>query len=101
MKFKKGDEVKVTAGKDKGKTGKIEKAFPQKHLVVIAGINMFKRHVKPRDPRKPAGIIDIIKPLAMGKIALVCPKCNQQTRAGYIFEDGKKIRICRKCEQKI
>lgn len=101
MKFKKGDEVAVTAGKDKGKTGKIEKVFPSENLVVITGINMYKRHLKARDPKRPAGIIDIIKPISVGNIALVCPKCHEQTRAGFVFEDGGKKRICRKCEQKI
>lgn len=101
MKFKKGDEVKITAGKDKGKTGKIDKVFPKKDLVFIPGVNMYKRHLKARDQKRPAGIIDIVKPLPVGNIALVCPKCNQQTRAGFTFDDGKKKRICRKCQQDI
>src|SRR5687768_16738385 len=101
MKFKKGDEVKITGGKDKGKTGKIEKVFPKLERVTVAGINMYKKHIKARDPRKPAGIIDIIRPLPVGRIALVCPKCKKQTRIGISMVDGKKIRICRKCEQKV
>ena len=101
MKFKKGDEIKVTGGKDKGKTGKIEKVFPSEGFVLVAGVNMYKRHMKAKDPRRPAGIIDIGKPLPVGRIALICPKCAQTTRVGFSFEDGKKVRICRKCEQKI
>lgn len=98
MKFKKGDEVKVTAGKDKGKTGKIDRVFPKAGRVLIQGVNMYKRHTKPRDPRRPAGIIDIVRPLPSGNIALICPKCNQVTRIGFI-DDDKKKRICRKCDQ--
>lgn len=101
MKFKKGDEIKVVAGKDKGKTGKIEKVFPKKNLVLIGGVNIYKRHLKRRDEKRPAGIIDIVKPLAVANIALVCPKCKQQTRVGFVVEDGNKVRICKKCQQKI
>lgn len=101
MKLKKGDAIKVTGGKDKGKTGKIEKVFPRIGKVLVPGVNMYKRHLKPRDPRKPAGILDIVKPLSVGNVALVCPKCKQQTRAGYIMEGNEKVRICRKCKQKI
>lgn len=101
MKFRKGDEVKVTGGKDKGRTGKIEKVFPSEELVQVSGVNMYKRHTKARDVKRPAGIIDIIRPLPLGRISLVCPKCHQQTRVGFTFEDGKKVRVCRKCEQKI
>jgi len=101
MKFRKGDEVKITGGKDKGKTGKIEKVFPKLHRVLVPAINMYKKHVKPRDPRRPAGIIDIVRPLPVGSIALICPKCKKPTRIGFLITDGKKVRICRKCEQKV
>lgn len=99
MKFRKSDQVKVVIGKDRGKTGKVEKVFPKEEMVLIAGINMYKKHVKRGDPRKPAGIIDIVKPMPIAKIVLTCPKCSQVTRIGFRFEAGKKVRICRKCEQ--
>lgn len=101
MKFKKGDEVKITGGKDRGKTGKIEKVFPDEGLVLIPGVNMYKRHVKARDPRKPSGIIDVVRPLPLGRVALVCPKCHEITRVGFTFDDGKKVRVCRKCESRL
>jgi large subunit ribosomal protein L24 len=101
MKFRKGDQVKVVIGKDKGKIGKIENVFPREHTVLVPGINMYKRHVKPGDPRRQAGIIDIVRPLPVTRVALLCPKCNQVSRVGFRFEDGKKIRVCRKCDQKI
>ena len=101
MKFRKGDEVKITSGKDKGKTGKIEKVFPGLDMVLVPGINTYKRHLKQRDPRRPAGIIDIVKPLHVGAVALVCPKCNQPTRIGFVFENGKKARVCKKCESRL
>lgn len=101
MKFRKGDEVKVTGGKDKGKTGKIDKIFPELGLVLIPGINMYKRHLKARDPKRPAGIIDLVKPIPVGRVVLLCPKCKQVTRIGFSLKEDKKIRICRKCEQEV
>ena len=101
MKFRKGDEVKVTGGKDKGKTGKIERVLPLEHKVVITGINMYKRHLKAQDAKRPAGIIDIVKPVPVGRIALLCPKCKQVTRIGFSIDGDKKKRICRKCEQEV
>lgn len=101
MKLKKGDTVIVTIGKDSGRKGKVEKVFPADSTVLVTGINMVKRHMKKRDEKHPGGIIDLTKPIAVSKVALVCPKCNNMTRIGYIVAKGEKERICRKCEQKI
>ena len=101
MKFKKGDEILVTGGKDKGKKGKIEKVVVKKDGVIIAGINVSKRHYKPRGEGQKGGIIDIAKPLSFGKIALLCPKCGKQTKIGYDLTGKVKNRICRKCKQVI
>jgi large subunit ribosomal protein L24 len=101
MKFKIGDSVIVKIGKDKGRKGKIEKVLPKTALVLVPGVNMYKRHMKKRDEKHPGGIIDFSRPLSTAKIALICPKCSQATRIGYMVSGGEKIRICRKCEQKI
>lgn len=109
MKIRKNDTVKVTRGKDKGKTGKVEKVFPKKNKVTVAGVNVYKKHLKPKGKDKPGGIIDIIKPLAVANVVLVCPKCKKQTRVGYQFDktslpagrQTKKYRICKKCGQEI
>jgi large subunit ribosomal protein L24 len=101
MKFKKGDEVIVTIGKDKGRKGKIDAVFPDAHAVVVHGMNMYKRHAKRRDDKHPGGIIEKPRPLAAGKIALVCPKCGKQTRIGYVTAAKDKYRVCKKCEAKI
>lgn len=99
MKFKKGDEVLVTIGKDRGKKGKIEAVIPKEQAVLVSGVNIYKRHLKPRGERKPGGIIDLPKPLSVAKIALICPKCGKQTRVGYQAEEkSSKLRICRKCK---
>lgn len=101
MKIQKGDTVIVTIGKDKGKKGKIERVFPKENRVLVAGVNISKRHMKKRDEKSPGGIIDIPKPLLVGKVAIICPSCGKPTRVGYLVTKGEKIRICRKCEKKI
>lgn len=101
MKLRKGDQIIVTVGKDKGKKGKVEKAFPKLGRVIVAGVNVFKRHRKKRDEQHPAGITDMIKPIDVAKVALICPKCGNQTRVGYRIVKDVKERICRKCEQVI
>lgn len=102
MKFKKGDEVLVTTGKDRGRRGKIEAVLPREQAVLVSGVNIYKRHLKPRGQDKPGGIIDITKPLAVAKIALICPKCGKPTRVGYQLERGNetpsKLRTCLKCK---
>lgn len=101
MKLKKGDTIIVTTGKDKGRKGKIEKILPQEGSVVVAGINVFKRHMKRRDEKRPGGIIDIVKPIDVAKVALVCPSCGKQTRVGFIVTKNEKVRVCRKCGKKL
>ncbi len=100
MKLKTGDMVKILRGKDKGKSGKIEKVFTKKNQVMVTGINMYKRHMK-RQGNTPAGIIDIIKPLPVSKVSLVCPKCNLPARIGFIEKNTGKSRICKKCKKEI
>lgn len=101
MKFKKGDTIVVTIGKDKGKKGKIEKVSVGTSAVVVPGINVFKRHMKRRDEKNPGGIIHIVKPISVAKVALVCPSCGKQTRVGYLVAKNEKVRVCKKCNKKI
>ncbi|OGG09324.1 50S ribosomal protein L24 [Candidatus Gottesmanbacteria bacterium RBG_16_43_7] len=101
MKLKIGDTVFITAGKDKGRKGKIEKIYPKMQTVLIPGVNMYKRHAKRRDDKNPGGIIDFSRPLPVGNVVLICPKCNQKTRIGYQSSKGDKIRTCKKCEQQV
>lgn len=101
MKFKKGDTIIVTAGKDKGQKGKIEKVFPKEGGVRVAGVNIYKRHTKKRDEKHPGGIIEIPRMLPLGNVALVCPSCGKPTRIGVVAVKGEKVRVCRKCGKKI
>src|SRR3989338_4625270 len=100
MKLKIGDTVKVTLGKDRGKTGKIEAVRPQINSVIVAGANMYKKHGK-KQGDKAGQIVDLARPLNAAKGALICPHCPQPTRVGYAIEKKNKVRICKKCAKKL
>ena len=99
LKFRVGDEILVTAGKDKGKKGKIERVIPKEARVVVAGVNMYKRNMKGSSKVRQSGIIDIVKPISVGNVAIVCPKCKLPTRIGYVTKNNEKNRVCKKCDQ--
>ncbi|MDR2529792.1 MAG: 50S ribosomal protein L24 [Synergistaceae bacterium] len=100
MRIKKNDRVRVIAGKDKGKEGKILRRIPEKDLVVVEGVNMVSRHTKPSQKNPQAGIIKQEAPIYASKVMLVCPQCGKATRVGCSFlESGKKVRVCRKCSE--
>lgn len=101
MKLKLNDTVEVIIGKDKGKTGKIEKIMPSANKIVVSGINQYKRHVKGKLQGQKSEIITITKPLPLSNVALICKKCKKKTRVGYTISQGKKIRVCRKCDEQI
>ena len=105
MKLIKNDEVKIVAGKDKGKTGKVEKVFSKEDKVLVTGMNQYKRHVKGGYGQK-SEIVTITKPLPVANVQLVCPKCKKLTRIGTKVTTEKngavtKARICRKCGKEI
>lgn len=100
MKFKKGDTIKVTAGKDNGKTGTIVRVIPALNQVVVDGINLYKKHVRPQGNEK-GGLVDLPRPLYTAKIQLVCPNCKTVTRIGFTGEGKDKVRVCRKCGKPI
>ncbi len=100
LKIKKDDVVAVTSGKFRGKQGKILRTLPSQNMVVVEGVNMVKRHRKPVTQRDPGGIVDVIKPLPTANVILVCPACGKTSRVGVVKEDGKKMRVCKKCQAK-
>lgn len=100
IKFKKGDTVKITAGKDKGREGKIEKIIPEEGKAVVPGVNLYKKHVKGFGEVK-GGVYDIPRPLSFAKIALICPKCKKTIRVGFKIIGEEKSRICKKCGKEI
>jgi len=104
MKIRKNDIVKIISGKDKGKTGKVLKAFPKENKILVEGLNLFKKHVKPKREGQKGEIILVPKPFSASKAMIICPTCQKPTRIGYQFEDDKKkrkFRICKKCKNRI
>lgn len=101
MKIKKGDNVMVLAGKDRGKTGVIESVNPDNSRIVVKGIAKAKKHVKPNRKNPAGGIIDINLPIDSSNVAIVCPGCGKPTRIGYKVAEGTKTRICRRCSQSV
>ncbi|MBE0448378.1 MAG: 50S ribosomal protein L24 [Actinobacteria bacterium] len=99
MSIRKGDRVEVIAGKDKGKKGKVLLALPKEERVMVEGITMIKRHVRPTRKVPQGGIQEREAPIHVSNVQVICPSCGQPTRIGYrIAESGKKVRVCRKCE---
>ncbi len=102
MKLRVGDELLITAGKDKGKRGKLERVFPSSGKVLVSGVNLYKKHVKDTSERaNTGGVVTIARPLSVGNVALVCKKCTKPTRVGFKLINGKKIRVCRKCGEEL
>lgn len=101
MKLHKGDKVLVTAGKDQGREGVVERVWADKSRVLIPGVNQYKKHRKAQGEKQPGEILTLSRPLPVGNVAIICPKCKQPTRIGYRIINDKKVRICRKCDQNI
>jgi large subunit ribosomal protein L24 len=98
--IRKNDNVVVTTGKDRGKRGRVLRMTPDKNRLVVEGVNIMKRHTK-ANPQKniKGGLVEREAPLHASNVQLVCPECGKPTRIGKrILEDGRKVRICRKCE---
>jgi len=99
MRIKKNDLVMVLAGKDKGKTGQVQRVLSKKDEVVIEGINLSKKHIKPSSKRPKGGIITLPAPIHQSNWILVCKNCSKPTRPNIVFNKQKKVkeRICQKC----
>ena len=97
--LKKGDTVKVIAGKEKGKTGKVLSLIPDKQRVIVEKINLIKRHKRP-DAKGKGGIVEKEGPIHVSNVMYLCDKCGSGVRIGYkILDDGKKARVCAKCHE--
>ena len=94
---KKGDNILVLAGKDKGKTGKVLSANPANHTVVVDGVNVVTKHRKPRSAQQPGGIEKVNGNIDSSNVQIICPACGKATRVGNAEVNGKKSRVCVKC----
>lgn len=98
IRIRKGDRVHVISGKDKGKEGKVLRFFPSRDLVLVEGVNVVSKHVKPSAKNPQSGIVKQEAPIYSSKVKLVCTACGAATRVGQAFlEDGRKVRVCKKC----
>jgi large subunit ribosomal protein L24 len=102
MKIRRDDTVLVIAGKDRGKTGKVRQSFPKEGRVIVDGVNIVKRHMKPRGNVRQAGIIESESPIRVSNVMLICTKCNNPARIEFrLLEGGTKARVCSRCGEVI
>jgi len=102
MKIKKGDNILVVSGKDRGKKGKVTQVLLSENRVVVEGVNKMVRHVKPRREGEKGQRIEFFAPLNVSNVMLVCPKCSKSARVGYKLTTGReKQRICQKCREAV
>jgi len=110
MKIKKGDTVLIISGKDRGRKSKVLKTFPKEERLIVEGINLRKKHVRPKKAGEKGQIVELPAPLHVSNVKLICTKCGKATRVGYKSPPTKaklgggqksKIRICKKCGQEI
>lgn len=106
MKIRKGDQVLIISGKYRGKRGKVSKAFPKEQRLLIEGVNLRKKHIRPRREGEKGQIVELPAPIHISNVKLICPECKKATKVGYkiisnIKNKKSKIRICKKCEKEI
>ena len=97
LRIKKGDEVKLLVGVNKGQTGKVLAVDPDKHTVRVENLNMVTRHHKARSAQEQSGIVKVEGNIDISNVMLVCPSCNKATRIATVEVDGKRHRQCKKC----
>jgi large subunit ribosomal protein L24 len=101
MKLKKGDNVLVASGKDKGKTGKILRALPKEMKVLVENVNIKHKHSKPKRQGEQGQVVKVAAPIHVSVAKFICPKCGKAARLGYKIENAKKLRICKKCNSEV
>ncbi len=97
MNVKTGDQVKVLSGKDKGATAKVLRALPNERKVIVEGVAMVKKALRPTQANQQGGISTQEAAIDVSNVELICPNCNKPTRVGHEVKDGKKLRVCKKC----
>jgi large subunit ribosomal protein L24 len=101
MKIKKNDQVLIIAGNDKGKKGKVIRSIPVKSRIVVEGIALVKKHIKPKKSGQKGQMVSAPRAINISNVALVCSKCGKATRVAYEIVEGVKYRVCKKCGAKI
>lgn len=101
MKIQKGDNVKIIVGRDQGKTGLIEYVFPNENKIIVKGIHLLKKHVKPSKKNPSGGIIDISKKIDVSNVMIICPNCGKLSRINFINSKNVKTKICSRCKKSL
>ena len=101
MKINKNDQVLIILGKDRGRKSKVIESLPRERRIVVEGINLRKKHIRPKKSGEKGQIVAMPTPINVSSVKLVCSKCKKATRIGYKIEGGKKYRICKKCKKEI
>lgn len=101
MKIRKGDSVKILSGKDRGKIGKVLRVFPKNRKAIVEGLNMIKKHTRPKKQGEKGQRISVPAPISISNLMLVCPKCSKAARVGFKIAGKNKFRICKKCQSEV
>jgi len=101
MEIKSGDIVLIITGKDKGKSGKVTEVYPKDSRIIIEGLNIVKRHKKPRREGEKGQRVEVPRPINISNVKIICSKCKKATRIGHRITGKDKIRICGKCKQEM
>lgn len=101
MKIKKGDIVKMLAGKDSGKTGKVLRCFPADSKLIVEKLNIMKKHSRPKKEGEKGQRVEIERKITVSNVMLICPKCGKGTRVGYKISGENKSRVCKRCGAEI
>ncbi len=98
MNIKKGDNVKILSGKDRGKTGTVLHAYPDEARIIIDGLNVFKKRARPKKQGQKGEVVNVPRPMPASKVMLVCVNCKNPTRVGFRTDGPRKTRYCKKCK---
>lgn len=97
MDIKKGDTIIVCVGKNRGKKGTVARVLPVRGMVLVNGVNLYKKHVKPKKQGDKGELVELMRPLKAANVALFCSNCSRASRVGHRVEGKNKVRFCRRC----
>ena len=101
MKIRKNDTVLIISGKDRGKRGKVLDVFPEEERIVVEGVNLRKKHIRPKRAGEKGQVVETPARISVSNVKLICSKCGKSTRVGRKIIEKKKYRICKKCNQEV
>jgi len=97
MKLRKGDNIRIISGKDRGQEGQVVRVYSERGRVTVQGINMYTKHVKPKKQGESGQSVRVPRPLSISNVMVICPTCKKPARIGQRFDGGTKVRFCKRC----